>query len=108
MTRLVVGPFNRVEGDLEVKLEVTDGRVREARVVSTLYRGFERMLIGKVPDDALVYAPRICGICSVSQSVAAAKALAEAAGLRPPDNGAIAVNIIHATENVADRQITVR
>ena len=102
MTRLVVGPFNRVEGDLEVKLEVTDGRVREARVVSTLYRGFERMLIGKVPDDALVYAPRICGICSVSQSVAAAKALAEAAGLRPPDNGAIAVNIIHATENVAD------
>lgn len=102
MTRLIVGPFNRVEGDLEVRLEVADGRVRDARVVSTLYRGFERILIGKVPDDALVYAPRICGICSVSQSVAAAKALADAAGLRPPENGAVAINIIHATENVAD------
>lgn len=102
MTRLIVGPFNRVEGDLEVRLEVADGRVREARVVSTLYRGFERMLLGKVPDDALVYAPRICGICSVSQSVAAAKALADAAGLQQPKNGNVAINIIHATENIAD------
>ena len=25
MTRLVVGPFNRVEGDLEVQLDVADG-----------------------------------------------------------------------------------
>lgn len=102
MTRLIVGPFNRVEGDLEVKLEVAEGHVREARVVSTLYRGFERILLGKVPEDALVYAPRICGICSVSQSVAAAKALGDAAGLRSPENGALAINIIHATENVAD------
>lgn len=102
MTRLIVGPFNRVEGDLEVKLEIAAGRVKKASVVSTLYRGFERMLVGKVPDDALVYAPRICGICSVSQSVAAAKALAAAAGLPASHNGAIAINIIHAAENVAD------
>jgi Ni,Fe-hydrogenase I large subunit len=102
MTRLIVGPFNRVEGDLEVKLEIAHGRVKLASVVSTLYRGFERMLLGKSPDDALVYAPRICGICSVSQSVAAAKALAAAASLPPTQNGATAVNIIHATENVAD------
>lgn len=102
MTRLIVGPFNRVEGDLEVKLEIADGRVGSAHVVSTLYRGFERMLIGKSPDDALVYAPRICGICSVSQSVAAAKALAAVSGLAPTRNGAVAINLIHAAENVAD------
>ncbi len=102
MTRLIVGPFNRVEGDLEVELEIADDHVSNARVVSTLYRGFEHMLIGKVPDDALVYAPRICGICSVSQSVAAAKALAAAAGLSPTHNGANAINIIHAAENIAD------
>jgi len=29
MTRLIVGPFNRVEGDLEVQLEVADGRVSQ-------------------------------------------------------------------------------
>lgn len=102
MTKLVVGPFNRVEGDLEVKLDIADGRVKQAHVNSPLYRGFERILAGKPPADALVYAPRICGICSVSQSVAAAKALAEAQGLVMPPNGELAVNLVHATENVAD------
>jgi hydrogenase large subunit len=102
MTRLIVGPFNRVEGDLEVKLDISDGAVRSAEVVSVLYRGFEQILHGKAPPDALVYAPRICGICSVSQSVAAARALADAMGLAPPPNGHIATNLVHACENVAD------
>jgi Ni,Fe-hydrogenase I large subunit len=43
-----------------------------------MYRGFEQILQGKHPLDALVYVPRICGICSVTQSVAAARALAAA------------------------------
>ena len=102
MSRLIVGPFNRVEGDLEVKLDVEEGAVRSAQVVSPLYRGFERILQGKQPQDALVYAPRICGICSVSQSVAAARALAEAQGLGVAENGRLAIDLIHATENVAD------
>lgn len=102
MTRLIVGPFNRVEGDLEVRLELEGDRVRSARVVSPLYRGFEAMLIGKPAPDALVYAPRICGICSVSQSVAAAAALREAAGTGIAENGRIAINLVHAVENIAD------
>ncbi|RWD90886.1 nickel-dependent hydrogenase large subunit [Mesorhizobium sp.] len=102
MSRLVVGPFNRVEGDLEVKLDVAGGWVRSAEVVSPLYRGFEQILHGKLPQDALVYAPRICGICSVSQSIAAARALAEAQGLGVAANGRLAIDLIHATENVAD------
>ena len=46
-TRLVVGPFNRVEGDLEVHLELSEGAVASARVNAPLYRGFERMLEGR-------------------------------------------------------------
>ena len=80
MTRLLVGPFNRVEGDLEVSLEIEGGQVRSARVNAPMYRGFEQILQGKPPHDALVYVPRICGICSVSQSVAAARALPPAGG----------------------------
>ncbi len=102
MSRRVVGPFNRVEGDLEIRLEIDGGVVREAWVNSPLYRGFEQILNGKDPRDALVYTPRICGICSVSQSMAAAAALAEAQGLTPPANGRLMQNIILATENVAD------
>lgn len=100
--RLVIGPFNRVEGDLEVSLDIADGRVARAQINSPLYRGFERMLEGRDPRDALVITPRICGICSISQSAAAARALGAAMGLQPTPQGAIATALIHAAENVAD------
>ena len=100
--RLIVGPFNRVEGDLEVQLEVADGRVSSARVNAPMYRGFETMLVGRDPHDALVIVPRICGICSVSQSVAAARAIADAAGVDVPPNGVHVINLMLACENMAD------
>lgn len=102
MTRLVIGPFNRVEGDLEVTLEVSEGHVREARVTTPLYRGFEQILVGRPAMDALVIAPRICGICSVSQSIAAVAALRDLTGIEPAPNGVLATNLAHAAENIAD------
>ncbi|MBB97047.1 MAG: HupV protein [Rhodobacteraceae bacterium] len=101
-TRLLVGPFNRVEGDLEISLDIDAGQVVAARVNSPLYRGFERMLLGKRPEDALTITPRICGICSISQSAAAAMALAAAAGTIPTPDGARTAALLHAVENVSD------
>ncbi len=102
MTRLVVGPFNRVEGDLEVRLDIEAGHVTAAYANSPLFRGFEAMLKGADPRDALTLTPRICGICSISQSAAAAHALADAAGARMTDQGALAAAILHGVENLAD------
>ncbi len=102
MTRITIGPFNRVEGDLEVRLDVESGRVVRAEVTAPLYRGFEQILEGRPPLDALALAPRICGICSVSQSVAAAAALRQAMGIEAAPNGLLATNIAHAAENAAD------
>lgn len=102
MTELILGPFNRVEGDLEVRLSIAEGRVQSARVSSPLYRGFEEILNGKAPGDALVIAPRICGICSVSQGHAAAAALRRLGGVEPPPNGRLATCLISACENLAD------
>ncbi|HML28987.1 MAG TPA: nickel-dependent hydrogenase large subunit, partial [Hyphomicrobium sp.] len=100
--RIIAGPFNRVEGDLEIRLDIADGEVGAAYVNSPLFRGFEQILEGKDPRDALTIVPRICGICSVSQSIAAATALAAAQGIAPPPNGERVAAIIHAAENVAD------
>lgn len=100
--RLVLGPFNRVEGDLELSLDIVDGRVETARVNSPLYRGFEQIMEGKHPLDALVLVPRICGICSVSQSAAAAAALADLGALSVPPNGQRAASLVLAAENLAD------
>lgn len=100
--RRIIGPFNRVEGDLEVEIEIDNEHVSAAWVNASLYRGFEQILRGKDPRDALVYTPRICGICSVSQSVAAAQALAQAQQLSPAENGQLATNLVLAAENLAD------
>ncbi len=102
MTRTLLGPFNRVEGDLELQLDLAPDHVREAWVRVPMYRGFEQILQGKAPDDALVITPRICGICSVAQSVAAAYALADMAGVTPPANGQHCLNLLLACENLAD------
>lgn len=100
--RRIVGPFNRVEGDLEVQLEIADGRVESARVSASLYRGFEEMLPGRAPADALTIVPRICGICSVSQSIAAVTALRTLGGVEPARNGLLAECLVGACENLAD------
>ncbi|ANT59519.1 HupV protein [Salipiger sp. CCB-MM3] len=100
--QLLVGPFNRVEGDLEIRLDIEGGAVRAAYANSPLFRGFEMMLPGKDPRDALTLTPRICGICSISQSAAAAFALADAGRAEMPEQGALAASILHGVENMAD------
>ncbi|MGQ0709968.1 MAG: nickel-dependent hydrogenase large subunit [Rhodoferax sp.] len=100
--RVILGPFNRIEGDLEVQLEVQQGQVASARVNAPMFRGFEMTLLGRDPMDAMTIAPRICGICSVSQSVAAARALAMACQTTMPANGQWAHNLMLGCENLAD------
>lgn len=100
--RIIAGPFNRVEGDLEITLDIGAGTVQDAYVNAPLFRGFEPMLTGKHPMDALVITPRICGICSISQSAAAAAALADAIGIVAPGNGQRVAALIHAVENISD------
>lgn len=102
MTKMIIGPFNRVEGDLEVGLDIVEGRVAAARVTAPLFRGFEQILVDRAPLDALVVAPRICGICSLAQSAAAAAALGAALGVSPPDNGRRVADLLLAVENAAD------
>jgi hydrogenase large subunit len=63
--RLIRMEMNRVEGDLEIKLEVNGHTVTDAWCVGTMYRGFEQILLGRDPHDVLVIAPRICGICTL-------------------------------------------
>lgn len=100
--KLIVGPFNRVEGDIEIRLEVADGRVSNAYSNAPMYRGFEPMMLGKNPMDALTITPRICGICSISQSASAAAALGQAAGVTPVPQGALATALMHGIENLCD------
>ena len=46
--------MNRVEGDLQIKLEVEANAVTDAWCVGSMYRGYEQILVGREPTDALV------------------------------------------------------
>ena len=93
-------PFNRVEGDLEVSIEVADGRVTDAWSAGTLYRGFENLMKGRGALDGLVMTPRICGICSTTHLSAAARTLDAIAGLTPPDNAVRVRNVALMAEHM--------
>ena len=62
--RFIQLEMNRVEGDLQIKLEVEANTVTDAWCIGSMYRGYEQILVGREPTDALVIGPRICGICS--------------------------------------------
>ncbi|EIC30687.1 MULTISPECIES: nickel-dependent hydrogenase large subunit [Methylomicrobium] len=76
--------MNRVEGDVDFQLELEGSRIVDARCVGSLYRGFEQILLGRKPMDALVMTPRICGICGTAQLNAAVLALEHLARLPVP------------------------
>ena len=94
-------PLNRVEGDLELQVEIDDdGVVQQVRSIGTMYRGIENLMTGRAPLDSLVITPRICGICTTSHLNAAAKALDMAYGVTIPDNAQRLRNITLMVEQI--------
>ena len=98
--RVIRMELNRVEGDMEVKLELDGHTVTDAWCVGTMFRGFEQILVGRDPADALVIAPRICGICSTSQLYAATSALETAYQQPIAANGTRIRNLCLMAESV--------
>jgi Ni,Fe-hydrogenase I large subunit len=92
--------LNRVEGDLEIALTLQDGRVSEARTIGTLYRGFEQIMVGRTPRDALVITPRVCGICGTAHLYSAVLALEHAWRIPAPANATRIRNLCLIAEGV--------
>jgi coenzyme F420-reducing hydrogenase alpha subunit len=70
----VVG-IARVEGEGTLKLRITDGEVREARLsIFEAPRYFEKLVVGRMPNEIVDIVARICGICPVAYQMGAAMA----------------------------------
>lgn len=93
-------PLNRVEGDLEIKVDLDDNRCTDAWCKGTMFRGFERIMVGRGPLDGLVITPRICGICSTSHLTAAVRALEDLAGITPPAKAVTLRNVALMAEHL--------
>lgn len=93
-------PLNRVEGDLEITVNVADGVVTDAWSSGIMYRGFENMLKGRGARDGLVITPRVCGICTTGHLTAAVKALDSVSRAEVPADALRVRNLALMTEHI--------
>ena len=71
-----VGQLTRVEGEGSLDLRVVrDGEVVEAQLgIFEAPRYFERLVVGRTPDEVIDIVARICGICPVAYQMRAVHA----------------------------------
>lgn len=97
---LDISPVGRVEGDLDVRVDIEDGVVTNAWTKAELFRGFEVILRDKDPQAGLVVTPRACGICGASHLTCAAWALDTAWKTTVPRNAILARNLGQIVESL--------
>jgi len=79
-----VAPLTWVEGQGNISIEIERGKVKQAHWdIVEPPRFFEAMLKGKKWDNAPYITSRICGICSISHSLAGIQAIEKAFNIKP-------------------------
>jgi len=96
---IVIDPVTRIEGHMKIEVVVDGGVVKDARSSGTLWRGFENILVGRHPFDAVRLTQRVCGVCPMIHSQASAGCLDAALGVseQVPPNGRIVRNLLLAS-----------
>jgi hydrogenase large subunit len=100
MSKITINPLTRTHGYFSVELEIRDGRVSDAKAGGLLFRGFEQMLRGRAPHDAVYLTQRICGICSSAHAITGAQALEDAYKIEVPYQGLLLRNLIYGADTL--------
>ncbi len=96
--KITINPVTRISGFLEIEAEIANNLVVNAQTKGMMFRGFEKMLLGRNPFDAVYFTQRICGICSTAHSMASTLALENAMNFVPTEQGRYLRDIIHGCE----------
>jgi hydrogenase large subunit len=97
---ITINPITRISGYLEIKAEVNNNVIVNAEADGLLYRGFETMLKGRPPADAVFFTERICGICSAAHAMASTLAVENAINATITQNDKYVRDVIHGLEFV--------
>jgi len=100
-------PVTRVAGALafHALADFKERRVLEARSVATLFRGYEVIMVGRDPRDAIYITSRACGVCGGVHSTCSALATEMAIGCVPPPLGVLIRNLALALEFLYDHPL---
>ena len=104
MRHLDIDPVTRVAGPLafHTVLDLENRQVVEAAAKANIFRGYEIILEGRDPRDALFVSSRACGVCGSSHAPTAALAVEMAFGIQPPPMAVAMRNLLIALEGLAD------
>jgi len=84
--QFIIEPVSRIEGHGKITITLDDeGRVSDAKLHVTQYRGFEKFCEGRPYSEMPSLVERICGICPVSHSLASVKACDAILGVQVPE-----------------------
>ncbi len=101
-TRITVDPITRIEGHLRIDVEVDEGKVTKAWSSGQMWRGIEKILIGRDPREAWMYTQRFCGVCTTVHAITSVRAVENALGLEVPVNAQLIRNIIQTAHAIQD------
>jgi len=103
--RVDFNPVTRVAGALsfQTTVDIENRKVLGASALATLFRGYEVILEGRDPRDAIFVSSRACGVCGGAHAIASALACEMAFGIQPPPMGIVARNLLVAIEYLYDR-----
>ncbi|WP_386056826.1 nickel-dependent hydrogenase large subunit [Thalassobacillus hwangdonensis] len=96
--KIIINPVTRISGFLELDVTVEEDSVTDAKTKGMMFRGFEQMMKGRKPFDAIYLTQRICGICSTAHSVGSSLALESAMKVQVEEQGKYLRDIIHGCE----------
>jgi hydrogenase large subunit len=105
--RVDFDPVTRVAGALafHTVVDLENRQVLETASMATLFRGYEIILKGRDPRDAIFISSRACGVCGGVHANTSALACEMAFGIHPPPMGITARNIMQAVEYLYDHPI---
>ena len=100
-------PVTRIAGALafHTVVDFKGRRVLEARSMATLFRGYEVIMIGRDPRDAIFITSRACGVCGGVHSTTSALATEMAIDCCPPKLGIAIRNLALALEFLYDNPL---
>jgi hydrogenase large subunit len=101
-TRITVDPITHIEGHLRIDVEVDDGKVSKAWSSGQMWRGIEKILVGRDPREAWTYTQRFCGVCTTVHAITSVRAVENALDLEIPVNAQLIRNIIQTAHAIQD------
>jgi hydrogenase large subunit len=96
--KIIINPITRISGFLQIEVTIEKNIVIDAKSSGFLFRGFEEMLRGRSPFDAIYFTERICGICSTAHGLVSATAIEDALKVQIDESGGLLRQIMHVCE----------